>query len=267
MLSMKRVVFPALALLALFITVAGIGLTGGFVNAQSPEPAFTADFPLEDCRFVSYGGNPYFSLKPGYQLLLEGDDDGEEVRVLITVLDAKKVIDLRAEGIGRVRTRVIEEREWIDGELVEVSRNYYARCSQTSDIYYFGEEVDIYEDGEVVRHDGAWKAGDNGALPGIIIPATYLLGSRYFQEIAPGIALDRAEHVAMGLDLNTPAGNFEDCVEVLETTPLEPGSESIKVYCPGIGLSLDNTIEVVDFGFDIDEGDDDEEDEDEDSNS
>ena len=47
----------------------------------------------------------------------------------------------------------------MNGELVEVSRNFYARCTQTGDIYYFGEDVDIYEDGVVVSHDGAWLAG------------------------------------------------------------------------------------------------------------
>ena len=58
-----------------------------------------------------------------------------------------------------VLARVVEEREWKDGKLVEVSRNYYARCAQTSDIYYFGEDVDIYENGVVVSHDGTWLAG------------------------------------------------------------------------------------------------------------
>jgi len=146
-----------------------------------------------------------------------------------------------------VKARVVEEREWRNKELVEVSRNFYARCTQTGDIYYFGEDVDIYDRGVIVSHDGTWLAGKGGALPGLIMPGTFLLGSRYFQELAPGVALDRAEHTRMGLTMKTLAGTFADCVEVLETTPLEPGAQSVKRYCPEIGLVMDNTVKLVEF--------------------
>jgi hypothetical protein len=133
-----------------------------------------------------------------------------------------------------------------------VSRNYFARCRETNDVFYFGEAVDIYEDGEIVSHDGAWLAGRKGARPGLIMPGRFLLGSRYFQEIAPDVALDRAENTEMGLELDLPAGTFEDCVKIVETSPLEPGHESIKHYCPGVGLAIDSGIELVDFDIDND---------------
>ena len=128
-----------------------------------------------------------------------------------------------------------------------MSRNWYARCQQTNDIFYFGEAVDFYEDGEIIGHDGSWQAGVAGAQPGIIFPARFLLGSRYFQEVAPGVALDRAEHVEMGLEVEAAGETFDDCVGVVETTPLEPGAESVKVYCPEVGLVIDNDITLVDF--------------------
>jgi hypothetical protein len=37
---------------------------------------------------------------------------------------------------------------------VEISRNYFAMCKPTSNAIYFGEDVDIYEDGEIVSHEG-----------------------------------------------------------------------------------------------------------------
>ena len=82
------------------------------------------------------------------------------------------------------------------------------------------------------------------------MPGSFLLGSRYFQERAPGVGLDRAEHVAMGLTLTVPAGTFKDCVEVLETASLEPNAMSTKRYCPGIGLVFDDGVELVDFDID-----------------
>jgi hypothetical protein len=179
--------------------------------------------------------------------VLQGTEDGEVVRVEITVLnETRQITFLTDEGEWlSVTTRVVEERELKGGELVEVSRNFYARCTETGDIYYFGEDVDIYESGVIVSHDGAWLAGEAEARPGLIMPGSFLLGSRYFQELAPEVAMDRAEHVKMGLTVTTPAGTFQDFVEVLETTPLEPGAKSIKRYCPEVGLVVDNTVTLV----------------------
>lgn len=231
--------------------------------AEGQEPPFTDDFRIEDCEFEAEGRNAWFSLIPGDQLVLSGEDDGEEFVVQITVLSQKRTVTLVTESGKklRIKTRVVEEREWEDEELIEVSRNYFAICDETGDVFYFGEAVDIYEDGEIVSHDGAWLAGVNGARPGIIMPGRYLLGARYFQEIAPG-AMDRGEHTAMGLTVTTPAGTFHDCVEVIETSPLEPGHESLKRYCPGIGLVQDNDAMLEEFNLhrDGDDDDDDEED-------
>jgi hypothetical protein len=202
---------------------------------------FTTDFRIGDCKFKTVGWNPYFILKPGRRLVLEGGGE----RVLITVLRQTRRITMEIGGRScTVNTRVVEEREFEDGELKEVSRNFFAICSKTNDVYYFGEEVDDYEDCEIVSHEGAWLAGVDGAMPGIIMPGTFLLGARYFQEIAPDVAMDRAENVEMGFDVETPFGELKDCVRVVETTPLEDG-ESVKIYAPGIGLVVDEDLELV----------------------
>lgn len=221
--------------------------------AQPPveDDGFTSQFTFRNCVFSSRGHNPYFPLKPGHRLVLEGEDDGVTVRVAMTVLP--KVKDIRVPGIGVVRTRVVEEREWKNGGLVEVSQNYFAQCTRTSDVVYFGEDVDIFKPDGSISHDGAWRAGVNGALPGIIMPGSFLLGSRYYQELAPGVALDRAEHVEMGIELETEAGTFKKCVRVIETTPLEPDNVSEKIYCPGIGLAVDNDAELIEVGWQDDD--------------
>ena len=167
----------------------------------------------------------------------------------ITVLENTRRITLPIGGRMRtIRTAVVQEQEFDENGLKEISRNFFAICEKTGDVFYFGEDVDIYEDGEIVSHDGAWLAGRNGAQPGIVMPGTFLLGSRYAQEIAPGVAQDRAEHVAEGLEVETDAGTFHDCVEVTETSPLEPGAESTKVYCPRVGLVADNDLVLVEIG-------------------
>ncbi len=240
-------------------TIATLGLAAFLLPASAGAGAppgsgnedFTSSFRLQDCEFETTGDdNPFFILEPGRQLVYEAEDDS----LFITVLQEIRRITLKIGGQMRtVRTRVVEEREFDENGLKEVSRNYFVICDETSDVFYFGEDVDIFEPGQPVSHDGAWLAGRGGAKPGIIMPGTFLLGSRYFQEVAPGVALDRAEHTAQGFPVQTEAGNFKGCVEVTETTPLEPGSESVKVYCPGVGLVMDGDLELVD----IVEGDDD----------
>ncbi|MFC6670796.1 hypothetical protein [Marinobacterium aestuariivivens] len=206
---------------------------------------FTETFPLDECTFGNEGGNRYFILQPGRELHYDNSDcveegDCDELEALtITVTDALQDIMFDGEMIS---TRVVEEFETADGEFAEQSFNYFAVCQETGDVYYFGEEVFV-PDGD---QPGAWLAGQEGAMPGIIMPGgAFLLGARYYQEVAPGVALDRAEHTAMGLDVEVPAGAFEDCVEVTETTPLDKKEESTKLYCPNIGLVVDDDLELI----------------------
>jgi hypothetical protein len=201
---------------------------------------FTADFRIEDCTFSNTQRNAYFSLNPGDRLLLARGQDSVE----ITVLDETHNVTFPTPaGDLTVATRIVQEVHTEQGQIVETSRNFFARCEQTNDIFYFGETV------EPASVGGAWEAGSNGALPGIMMPARFLLGSRYFQELAPGVALDRAEHVAIGLtfpDPKNPANTLEDCVEVKESTQLEHG-KSTKRYCPGIGLVFDDGLKLADY--------------------
>jgi hypothetical protein len=224
-----------------------------FPLAASAERPFTDDFPLESCQFVPYGGSDYFKLDPGRktyfnnrECVAAGDCDERE-ELTITVTDELKKILFDIDGERRVVwARVIVENERADGALKEISRNYFATCLPSRDVYYFGEDVDIYEGGKVVSHEGAWLAGRFGAEPGIIMPDSgFLLGQRYYQELARGVALDRAEHIGTDLEVDLEAGNFEECIKVVETTPLEPGSESEKVYCPQVGLVIDGELEAI----------------------
>lgn len=231
--------------LGLALALAGAALVPAAAAAQ-----FTRDFDLERCTFAADGRqNPYFSLHPGDRLILNGEDDGEAVRVAIIVTGNTKPITFQTpEGhTVSLQARVVVEREWVDGELVEVSRNWLARCVETNDVFYFGEAVTDFEDGEVVGHEGEWEAGVDGAQPGLLIPARFLLAARYFQEIAPDVALDRARNVEMGLEVTAAGETFQSCVKVSETSPLEPGSESIKVYCPGVGLVQDDDIFLTSY--------------------
>ena len=196
------------------------------------------EFAISKCKMLSTGRNQYFVMEPGYQLVLEGDD----AKLEITVLNETKVVD-------GVVTRVVEEREWIDGELYEVSKNYFAMCEGTNDVFYFGEDVDFYEGGKVIKHEGAWLAGQGGSKAGMIMPGTAKVGMKYYQEIAPGVAMDRAEIISVDETCETPAGKFSKCMKVKEGTELDVTQTEFKYFAPEIGLIRDEDLRLVKHGF------------------
>lgn len=225
--------------LSFFITIGLLAYwTDTRANQQKKDDSsWTTEFAVEKGELSSTGRNPYFILEPGYQSVFEG---GKE-RLVITVLDETKTVD-------GVETRVIEERETNDGKLVEVSRNYFAISKRTNSVFYFGEDVDMYKAEKIVSHEGAWLAGIKGAKFGLMMPGQVLLKARYYQEIAPQVAMDRAEIVSMSEIVKTSAGEFKNCVRSEETTPLELASKEYKYYAPGIGLVQDGSLKLVKYG-------------------
>jgi hypothetical protein len=236
-------VLPVVAAAALFASACG-----------APESDFGADsswqqeFGISECELAPTGRGQYFILEPGFRLVLEGGSQ----KLAITVLDETKritgVVD-ETKTSTTVTARVIEEREWKDGELVEISRNYFAICPTTKDVFYFGEEVDDYKNGEVISHGGAWLAGENGATAGLIMSGNPKVGMKYYQEVAPDVALDRAQIVSLNETVETPAGTFSNSLKTQEGTALNPGQKEFKAYAPGIGLIQEEVLLLTEYGF------------------
>ena len=237
--SLERVIriISLLAVVSILLLLSGCGkmLKTGEMRV------WTKSFNTTVNEFSSTDSNPCFILQPGYQLVFEEDDPQGE-KLVISVLNETKIID-------GIETRIVEERETVKGELKEISRNFFAISKKTNSVFYFGEEVDIYRDGKLAGHEGAWISGENDAKFGLMMPGTILLGARFYQEIAPGAAMDRAEIVEMGLTVRTEAGEFAECIKIEETTPLEPGIKEYKLYAPGVGLIVDGELRLVEYGY------------------
>jgi hypothetical protein len=208
---------------------------------SGPRP-FKATLDIAVCDpsagpFSSNISNSYFPALTGAQWTLEGDDQGTAVLLVVTALDSTEVV-------AGVTTRVLEERESHDGELVEISYNFLAQTGDGT-VCYYGESVDIYQGGVVVGHEGEWRAGVGGALPGILVPGSPEVGQAFQQEVAPGVAEDRVQIVASGESTTVPLGTYTTTIRYRETTPLEPGVRSTKVYAQSVGLIIDDEVKLT----------------------
>jgi hypothetical protein len=194
---------------------------------------FRMDFKVDKANLMPVGDNKYLPIQPGKVQKMRAEKDS----LTVTVLSETKVVD-------GVTCGIIEERETKDGQLIEISLNYFATDKTTGDVYYFGEDVDNYKDGKIVNHDSTWHAGVHGAKFGLMMPGKPMTGDKFQQEIAPKEAMDRVEIVSADETVKTPAGTFQHCVHFKETTPLE-ADVSHKYYAPGIGMIKDDEFELA----------------------
>jgi hypothetical protein len=71
-------------------------------------------------------------------------------------------------------------------------------------------------------------------------------GDSYKQEDAPEVAEDQAEVMALGEPIVVPAGNFNNTLITEDCNPFD-GTRDLKVYVNGIGLAIDEDLELVEF--------------------
>lgn len=206
--------------------------------AEAAPDDWQANFQLDQRTLSPTGESTYFILRPGFQTTLESSSE----KVVTTVLDETR-------DFNGITTRVVEEREEKNGAVIEISRNFFAIDQNTGDVFYFGEEVDDYNQGTIISHSGAWLAYENGNQPGLIMPGKPEVGMKYYQEVAPGVAMDRAEIVALSETYTTTAGEFKDCVITKESSKLKPNAIEHKTYAPGIGLIQDQAMTLTAYGY------------------
>ena len=196
--------------------------------------------------------NPYFPLAPGHRWEYRGGTESIEVEVT----DETKLV----QGVTCI---VVRDRVTDDGDLVEDTDDWFAHA-QNGDVYYCGEEVKDFEsfDGddprrpELVSIDGSFKAGRNGAKPGIRFPGAPTPGRVYRQEFSLGTAEDVAQVLSSTygfgndpeLDRLVPRTLAEllcagDCVVTKDFSPLEPDAVERKYHAPGIGTFLEVNLD------------------------
>ena len=204
---------------ALLAGLAGFGSAGAVADTYNPV--------IDPAHFTSKIDNPFFSMPIGKKMIFEKRTDEGLERIEITITGEKHKI------LG-VDTFVYLDREFLNGELIEETKDYIAQ-DKDGNVWYFGEDVANYEDGKFKDHAGAWIAGVDGAKPGYWIKARHVVGDEYRQEFYEGEAEDMAKVVAVGLTVKTSLGTYENCTKTYDWTPLDPESKEHKYYCPSAG--------------------------------
>src|SRR5207244_12152988 len=95
---------------------------------------------------------------------------------------------------------------------------------------------------------GAWHAGEAGAGR-LMRRGRAQPRMKCYQETGRGVAMDRAEIMSLSDTCKTPAGTFQRCMRVKESSPLDLGVSEYKFHAPGIGLVRDDKLRLVKHGF------------------
>ena len=62
------------------------------------------------------------------------------------------------------------------------------------------------------------------------------IGDRYYQEYAVGIAEDEGEVLSLTESVSGPLGDFQNVLNILDATQLDPEVLEHKLYASGLGL-------------------------------
>ena len=251
-------------------------------EGADPPFLYTQDFQLQDCTFNPRGYNAFHgSLEPGAYTVSElsgkvGEIAQKPIEYRKDYLVLSETKKLNVQGIGEFEAAIVQEREYENGEQIQVSFNWYTACAQTGAVYSVGEDSFALnpKTGEVTDTEGSWASGFVNTLgevstPAVGMLANPILGARYIFDGAPGIALGGTEIVAVldikdgkmttaateyyagESDIAIPyaesAGDLQGCIQIEEISQdsgtRRPDLTDVteKVWCAGVGLIYDTS--------------------------
>jgi hypothetical protein len=221
---MRRNALVGIAIVAAIVfgaAIAGVGAPIASVIASTGRGA------IDPGNFVRHVTNPYFPLKPGTRLVYRGVKDGQ------TQVD-RVFVTYRTKTIEGVHTTVVRDIARHKGHVLERTFDWYAQDKQGT-VWYFGENTKSFENGHVNR-EGSWRAGVDGARPGIIMPADPHPAQAYRQEFYKDHAEDQAWLVKRGGSVGVPYGKLHHKLVSFEWSRIEPRVVDKKVYARGFGI-------------------------------
>jgi hypothetical protein len=232
--AIKRVGAAAAGIAVLLPALAGCGSSGDNSSSAVTQSG-TSTFPqssepshLNPADFTTQIDNPYWPMPVGREWHVHvSNPQGESLQETIRVTDQTKKI---ADG---VTARVVRDVVYDHGKPSEITDDWYAQDKE-GNIWYFGENTATLENGKWDR-SGSFEAGKNGADAGIAMAAHSYVGLTYREEYYKGHAEDRTKVLALGQQVEAPAGHFTDAILTDDYSPLEPTVSEYKLYAEGVG--------------------------------
>ena len=227
---MRREFFSTVLLLFMFIFARAVGAQA---TGQAATPVFS--HPI---RIL----NPYLPFGTLKQDILIGKSGTQSARVERSTLNRTKTFMFHGEP---VETMIVVGKDFVGGQLQEITFDYFAE-SDDGGVYYFGEDVDEYQNGKIVGHNGAWHYGANTDFLGLIIPGRPQVGQKFQAENVPGITKEDDEIVSVTATVKLAIGAFKNAVKIKESYP--DGSVEYKYYVPSVGtvteIAPDGTVNL-----------------------
>jgi len=215
----------AAAAVLLLALAAGCGGDEQAALPQGDEPV-----EIDPTRFSAEIDHPFWPMEPGTTWVYR---EGEQ-RVEVTVTD-------RTRTVMGVETRVVHDVVTEGGVRVEDTFDWYAQ-DDDGNLWYFGEDTTEYENGKPKPKEGSWEAAVDGALPGVIMPASPQVGMTYREEYHKGHAEDGASIISTDALAKVPHGRFEHGVQTRNFSGIEPDVIEEKDLRGGVGVVLEITV-------------------------
>lgn len=207
------------------------------------DPQTFVDFKTIVEGKTTFVPNEYFPLIPGttriYRVTDSGGDPIEEIKVEI-LREFKEILGVNCIV---VRDRVWEFDENGEKQIIEDTIDWYAQ-DLAGNVWYFGEIVQDFTDGELVSIDGSFKAGRDFDKAGFIMLAVSKAGDLYRQEFSLGNAEDMGEVLGYVKSLKVGSEIYTNVLKINAFNPLSPGSFEHKYYAPGVGAVLEENVQT-----------------------
>lgn len=248
---------------ALLLVLGSLTATATAASAAAPAAPATVPNSQELCgpgsaiKFVRSDfpstpriDNKWFPLKPGMQYTTTGKvvsaDGTTSVHTVVhTVTGLTKVIN-------GVKTLVLWDRDYSDGELAESELAFFSQSKKGS-VWLFGEYPEEYENGKLVGAPSTFISGIDQAQAGIAMQGDpHRNTPSYVQAYAPNVDfLDCGDVLYKNLRVCVPTGCYNDVMVIDEFNPLDPPSagHQRKFYSAGTGLVKVTAVSGADQEF------------------
>lgn len=172
--------------------------------------------------------NPLLPISQLVHVIQLGAEDGEKLRVEISLLPETRLVEWEGRQVQTVATQLVAYR---DSSVAEVAIDLYAQ-DETGAVWHFGEDVANYEGGRLVGHEGTWLAGRDGR-PTMAMPADPQEGDVFRSESHPGTDFGKVTVTSAGQAVDGPRGRVAGALRIEER--LVDGTSEEKTFAPGYG--------------------------------